>query len=251
MKYKKVIILVVVIVFLGLLGAYNKGMFTRSEPINVDVGEGLTIDDYDKKDETLKRLGFASVKEFNEFSDGSETKDEQIETLQSVFEMLDTVERESDMVDVVLSIGLYLNLFGETDKAIEQYEYLLIKRPTHSTVMNNLAWIYIDREEYEKAEGYFKTNIENNPAFSNWYINLADLYRSYMPEKKSEIPELIQQGIDEKEENFVLTVYLAEFYEKEKEYEKALEWYNKALAIDPDSKYTQQAIDFIETKMSQ
>ena len=250
MKYKKVIILVVIIVFLGLLGAYNKGVFTRPESINTDVGEELTVEDYDNKDKTLKRLGFMSVESLKELSDGSEAQNKQVETLQSVFEMLDTIDKESDMVDATLSVGLYLNLLGEADMAIEQYEYLLTKRPSHSTVINNLAWIYIEKEEHEKAEGYFKTNIENNPKFSNWYTNLADLYRSYMPEKKSDIPALIQQGIDEKEVNFALTMYLAEFYENEKEYNKALEWYNKALAIDPNSEYTQQAIEFVEEKIA-
>ena len=117
--------------------------------------------------------------------------------------------------------------------------------------MNNLAWIYIEKGEYGKAEGYIKTNIKNNPDFSNWYINLADLYRSFMPEKRSEILQLMQQGIDYKTEDFVLTMYLASFYEEEGEYENALEWYKKALVLDPESTFVQNVIPSIEAKIAQ
>lgn len=249
MKNKIITIIIIILVVLGGVAAYKAGVFTSTNN-SEQTGDVLTVADYDGKKETLERLGFSSVDDIANLSDGTDIQEEYVERLKNVFELLDTVDQEGDMVDATLSVGLYLNLLGETDLAIEQYEYLLINRPTHSTVMNNLAWIYIEGGEYEKAEEYFKTNIENNPDFSNWYINLADLYRSYIPEKKSEIPTLIQGGIDVKVEDFALTMYLAEYYESEKDYEKALDWYNKALEINPNASFPKQAIEYIEEKMA-
>lgn len=119
MKNKKIIIIAIVIVLLGIWGFYNKDIFTNSEPIITE--ETSVLEGYDKKAETLERLGFESTEDFANLSDGSEAQDRQVETLKNIFEILDTVDSEQDMVDATLGVALYLNILGEADLAIQQY----------------------------------------------------------------------------------------------------------------------------------
>lgn len=250
MNKRNKIALIITIVLIALLVGYNLAVKDGAfEPRPSE--QTLTIDDYENAQETLTRLGYESIESLDILSDGSEDDERFLTTLKNVTSKIDTVDKESDMFDAHLSVAVYLNLLGAQDEAIDQYEYLLTKRPQSSTVHNNLAWIYIDQGEYKTAEQLFKENIENNPKFANWYVNLGDLYQSFMPEKKDEIPELFETGHEQQPLDTEFILYLADYYESEEQYEKALEWYLKALEVNPNMQYAKDSAASMRDKLGQ
>ena len=211
--------------------------------------EPVAIEDIERSVDTLERLDYASIDDFDALAEGIVQGERYVQVLKDSFDLMDIATFEPDIIEAHLSVAVYLNVLGQTDKAIEQYKYLLAIRPDHSIALNNLAKIYVDAQEYEKAEESYKKVIATNPSFSQGYTDLADLYRAFISEKKPEIPQLIGEALEERQGSTNLMLYLAEFYEQEKEYDLAIEWYKKALDINPDIDIAKQAIEFIESKL--
>ena len=242
-KKQKTALYLLIILIITLSGIALTKNNDSADPVPV------AIEDIERSDDTLKRLGYMSVDEFDAFAEGVVQGKAYVQVLKDSFNSIDTATLESNIVEAHFSVAVYLDVLRQTDKAIEQYEYLLTISPKHSLALGDLAKIYVDRGEYEKAEEYYKKVIKTNPLLSQGYIDLAEVYRVFIPEKKSEIPQLIKEALKECSQSIDLTLYLAEFYEKEKEYQLAIECYQKVLDIDPNNSSVQQAIEFIENKL--
>ena len=237
-------ILIILIIILSSLSLIrNNDSANPTEPVAT---EG--IENIEKSSETLKRLGYESVDEFDVLAGDIVQGERYIQVLKDSFNLMDIATFEPDIIEAHFSVAVYLNVLGQTDKAIEQYEYLLNISPEHSIALDSLAKIYLDRGEYEKTESYYKQIIKANPSFSQSYMDLADVYCAFIPEKKSEIPQIIEEALKERPEGTNLMLYLAEFYEQEKKYDLSIEWYQKALDVNPDSEVAKQAIEFIKGK---
>ena len=234
------ILIILIIILSGIALTKNNNSASPVEPV--------AIEDIEKSVDTLKRLGYVSVDDFDALTDGIVQGERYVQVLKDSFDLMDIATFEPDIIEAHLSVAVYLDVLGQTEKAIEQYEYILTIQPGHSVVLGNLAKIYVNTQEYEKAEEYYKKIIEANPSFSQGYMDLADVYRAFMPEKKPEIPQLIEEILTERPQSTNSMLYLAEFYEQEKEYDLAIEWYQKALDINPDIDMAKQAIEFIENK---
>ena len=246
MKKQKIAlyILIILVVILSGIAITKNYDPTSTPPVAI---EG--IENIERSVDTLKRLGYASVDDFDVLAEGIAQGDRYVQVLKDSFNLMDIATFEPDIIEAHLSVAVYLNALEQTDKAVEQYEYLLTVRPKHSIALNNLAQIYLQRGEYEKVETCYQKVIDANPSFSPGYTDLADVYRAFMPEKKSEIPQLIEKALLEHYQHTGLMLYLAEFYEQEKEYKLAIEWYQKALDINPNIPSAEQAIEFLENKL--
>lgn len=254
MKEKKIVlgVLAVLIILFGGYKAYSTYLKkVQQDGVKEVIQKTASIEEYDRSTKTLERLELGSVDDLRKLSDGSETQNTYIERLKNILSLLDSAKTEPDIADATMSVAFYLNLLGQKDKAIVQYEYFLTKRPGHSTTLDNLGFIYIDLKDYVKAEEYFKKNIEFSPNFSKGYIDLSDLYQTGMPEKKTEVVSVIQEGINKTkgQEKQTLVEYLAEFYDREKEYARALEQYQELLKINPNNEYIQQSIASLKKKL--
>ena len=234
-------ILIILIIILSSIA------FTKNDS-SVDLVESVKIEDIERSTDTLKRLGYMSVDEFDAFAEGVLQGKAYVQVLKDSFDLMDTATLKPDLVELHFVVAVFLNMLKQTDKSIEQYEYLLTINPEHYLALNNLAQIYLDAQEYQKAEEYYKQAIKSAPFFENGYTNLADVYRAFIPEKKSEIPQIIEGALKERPEGTNLMLYLAEFYEQEKKYDLSIEWYQKALDVNPDSEVAKQAIEFIKGK---
>ena len=242
-KQKAVLyILIVLIIVLSSLAITKK-----DDPINPM--EPVAIEDIERSVDTLKRLGYTSVADFDVLAEGVVQGKAYVQVLKDSFNLMDETTLKLDIIEAHFSVAVYLNILRQTDKAIKQYEYLLTISPEHSLALDNLAKIYIDAQEYEKAEEYYKKRIEFNPSFGQNYMDLTNVYYAFLPEKRSEIPQIIKKALEGRPENTDLILYLAEFYKQEKEYTLAIEWYQKMLDIKPDSVVAKQAIEFIENKL--
>jgi tetratricopeptide (TPR) repeat protein len=204
---------------------------------------------YDTSAQTLKRLGFASITDVEKLSDGKKNNDTKVQELKKELAILDTSTNDIEIIKNSFFIAVNLDQLGQKDTAIKQYEYVLTKQSNHPTAINNLAVIYTAKGNYPKAEVYMKQLIALAPSESAHYTNLADVYRAFMKDKKSEIPALIQKGIDNNADKVSLTLYLADYYKQEGDFTKSVEWYKKALVLKPTSEEIKEALSVVENKL--
>lgn len=65
---------------------------------------------------------------------------------------------------------------GKTDQAIEAYEALAEDYPLRVEPANNLAVLYADRGEYDKARKWLEKAMATQPAYATAHRNLGDIY---------------------------------------------------------------------------
>jgi len=71
--------------------------------------------------------------------------------------------------------------------------------------------------------------IENGPDQARHYIALGELYFYYMPEKKSQIPDLYKKGLEKLPEDYDLLIGLAQYYKEAGDKENALKYYQEII----------------------
>ena len=83
-------------------------------------------------------------------------------------------------LDVSFRLANVFILLGSEASAIEIYKKIIVERPEHELVLNNLAWIYLtadDREirDVEKGMQLAKKSVELHPTIDN-LDTLAEAY---------------------------------------------------------------------------
>lgn len=184
----------------------------------------------------LVLLGYSAMADLDALAPNFPDGARYVKSIKDALAVLDTpTAKEEDLVEAHLTIGVGLKTLKNLDGAVKEYEEILKINEKHSIALNNLAQIYLEREDYPKAEEYFKKLIVASPTWFQAYTDLADLYRAYLPEKKKEIPGIIQQGLKESPNHVSFMVYLGEFYEAEKDKKNAARYYGEALKADPNN----------------
>lgn len=72
-----------------------------------------------------------------------------------------------------INLGVTYEKKGEYEAAIKEYKAASRKNPLAYLYIGN---VYFEMKDYEKAEGYYKMAIEEDPQNSDAYNNLAWLY---------------------------------------------------------------------------
>lgn len=136
------------------------------------------------------------------------------------------------------------------EEAIATYNKALELAPLDPLALNNLSNIYFTLEQYEKTEELLLKIINSNPrAMLQSYTDLADLYRYQLPEKRDKTPEILLKGLEhnpEKQELFLryLAVYHKDFGDKQ----KAVEYYEKLLEVEPDNETARTELEQLQAE---
>ncbi|MBQ9012671.1 MAG: DnaJ domain-containing protein [Bacilli bacterium] len=114
-------------------------------------------------------------------------------------------------------LGLALAYDNQLDKALEQFLELIGSDEENPVYNSNIAYVYLKKEEYLKAEKYFLRAHELDPINDNIINNLVDIYITQKKYKKAII--LLESCIGKyKDDNFrdftyyleMITVYIFE-----------------------------------------
>ncbi|KKS38757.1 MAG: hypothetical protein UV01_C0002G0065 [Parcubacteria group bacterium GW2011_GWA2_42_14] len=160
------------------------------------------------------------------------------------------VSESPDNLDNWLRAGVIKKFFGDYLGARDAWEYASLIRPQNSTSFANLGGLYaLYLKDYPKAELSYKKAIENAPGDIYPYTALADLYSSSEPageSRSNKIIKIIESGLAANPDNQTLLSYLARFYKEQGNFPKALEYYQKVLALDPHNKAVAAEIDALK-----
>jgi len=126
------------------------------------------------------------------------------------------------------------------DGAIYVYSKALEIQPTNTLILNNLADIYVQKKEYQKAADFYLRIIEHTPKWVNAYRNLATIYKYHLKEKYSDMEEILLNGIarvKEIDSEAPVDFYsmLAVFYDETGNIEKAIENYEIVVELTPEN----------------
>jgi tetratricopeptide (TPR) repeat protein len=149
----------------------------------------------------------------------------------------DKIKEDPTNVDSYITIARWKTDKEQFEDAIKIYKAALQFRPTDTLLWNNLADIYIKNKRYAEAEEAYLKITENNPGWVQAYRSLVDLYRYQIPEKRGDIPKLLEDGMARNLEymkiHFVqlLAVYYRDFGPKE----EAIKWYEELVKLDPEN----------------
>ena len=113
----------------------------------------------------------------------------------------------------------------------------------------HLATTYYDMKEYDLSVQHFKRCIELDPESSLAKNNLAYLYAE-MDKNIEEGIELAQEAIKDNENNSAYLDTLGWLYYRQGEFEKALEYLKKAVALSPDSAESQYHLGQVYLKLN-
>jgi len=113
----------------------------------------------------------------------------------------------------------------------------------------NQANVYIELEEYDKAENDLKIALEQDIGEQNLYIALADLYRLYMNKSKEDVMAVYEKGLVTVVSGGNLVNSYASYLNSVGEYEKALKYYKMLSQAYPNNTGYQNLIKELEIKV--
>jgi Tfp pilus assembly protein PilF len=121
---------------------------------------------------------------------------------------------------------------GKIDIAQELYNQVLKIDPSHSQSLVNIAVIFSNLKEHQKAKEIYEKAIEINPNFANAHNNLGNTFQDLGENQKAK--ECYEKAIEINPNHSQAHNNLGIIFKKLEDYNKAKEIYEKAIEIDPN-----------------
>ncbi len=167
------------------------------------------------------------------------------------------LEQNPDAYQIHLSTGDCYREKGEFDKAIEEYNKALeqaladedMGKETAAIALASLGEISLRKEDFEKAQDYFKQSIEMYPDNEILAYNVGEIY--FSNRKIEEAIHYFELSTQIKPDWPASYLKLGYVYLNKSDYEKAKLNFNKFLELDPESSEApavKNIIDYLEKR---
>jgi len=158
------------------------------------------------------------------------------------------LEENPEDIEALIDIAQIKYGLQDIDGSIAVYNKILEINPNHVLSLNNLGDMYNQKKEYEKAAEMYLRIIESTPKWINAYRELGYIYKYHFPERYYEIEELLLNGIEkfkelEGEAPVDLYSMLAVYYDETEQVEKAIEYLEIVVELDPNNQPAQQRLE--------
>jgi len=137
------------------------------------------------------------------------------------------------------SIGMIKKELYDFEGARDVWEYVSYMSPENSLSFFHLGNLYMeDLKDNQKAEENFLIaleNSENERGNEQYYRAVTTFYTYYYTEKKQQVEKILLDVLKTElyKESFDVMTLLATYYGNNNQKEKAIEYWQKALALDP------------------
>ncbi len=138
---------------------------------------------------------------------------------------------EEELIPVQTTMALLFQGTGDYDAAIDIYDNILANDPRNDVALRGLGDAYKSKQEFSKAEQYYKQAISLKPDYWAGYEKLGTFYMSRS--KYEEALEPYQQVISLTPNNHLAFSNLGNAYYYMNDWPKAREFYEKSLNIQP------------------
>lgn len=147
----------------------------------------------------------------------------------TAYEKWTAVEPESELPWTQLGIA-HLGTHN-LDKAREALDKALAINPKSGLAYNYLGALAEERRQPKEAEAFFIKSIEFNPRNPFAHLNLAQLLIMQGRHKEALAP--LNKTLEIQPDNQFAIFYLGRYYQMEKDFSKAADFYEKAVVKDP------------------
>ena len=123
-----------------------------------------------------------------------------------------------------------MHVQGKDDEAVADYQKILEIQPEDRDALYNLGIIAWRKKDFDKAEGYFRSLLKVSPADPKALFGLGSILLDQG--KAQDAVGFLNQYLETKPEDTSAYLVLAGAYTALKQYLKALDTYEKAIALD-------------------
>lgn len=93
--------------------------------------------------------------------------------------LAEAMKIDSDLMQVISTLGLINRGTGDYDQAIENFKEVITREPNNAMAFRQLAGTYVEQGELEKAEANYKVAIKLKPDYWRGYSDLGNFYLRY------------------------------------------------------------------------
>jgi tetratricopeptide (TPR) repeat protein len=139
------------------------------------------------------------------------------------------------------NLGIAYMGLEQWDAAIEEFEQLTqdMLYATPHFPLSNLGRAYYQKNDFPRAERYFKAALKREPAFLNAQLGLAQTYRKRL--RLQEAFEVLQRAIQQHPKAAPLYLELGQVYQLGELNDRARQAYARVVELDPDGPLARQA----------
>lgn len=153
-----------------------------------------------------------------------------------------------------IQVGMLKKTIGDFEGARDVWEYAGLIEPLNSLSFANLGelyWRYL--HDFPKAERNLKISIKHKSNDFQTYITLSDLYYYSYVEKADQADKVLLDGIDANSNDLSVKINLikalASLYQREKEFAKAVEQWQKVLDLEPGNTEVAETLEALRKKI--
>jgi len=150
------------------------------------------------------------------------------------------LEVAPDNADVRYLRGMLNQKLGDTAKAIQDYNFLIIHRNADGFVFNNLGTIEAQLKRYSQAKDLFSQAVNSDPLRVEFHNNLSEVFASL--KNYDQAIEEYRTVLALEPDNLVALFNLGLIYKNRGDFVEAQKQWERILAINPDDADTLQAL---------
>jgi type IV pilus assembly protein PilF len=131
----------------------------------------------------------------------------------------------------------------EWDRAILYFKEVLsdLLYVTPHYPLSNLGWAYFNKKEYATAEKYYKDALAVDPKFIHALLGLAKTYAAMGGERLPKAVATLESAVQQYPDSSQLYLELAKAYTVLREYKRAIDAFETAATLAPDSPLAAEA----------
>lgn len=162
-----------------------------------------------------------------------------------------TLVLNPDFIEAYNNLGVILEQEGDWEKAKEYYLRALSYNPEVLEVLNNLGILERKYGDKQKAIEYYKKALEIAPENEVSKFNLLEVYLALSKdaiERQDLVTalEYFMKAFKIDQNNFEIANNIGSVYARQEKYKNAIEWYQKALELNPDFKEARNNLEKAE-----
>lgn len=132
-----------------------------------------------------------------------------------------------------------LKMFGDAIGAYEQSNNIA----KSSVAIHNLGNVYKDMGEFKKAEDAYLKTLEVDPSDIQAYLSLFEMYKLAWNGKKYNPELILLAGIAAMPDDSTLLANLANYYKEIGDKQKAMEYFEKTIQLNPSNEAAKKEIE--------
>ena len=141
------------------------------------------------------------------------------------------IKLDAQYADAYYRLGWTHNELGAYDKAIEHLKKAVELKKDYAFALQEMGYAYKKKENYTEALNYFNKAIIAKPDYATAYKQLGDVYIKL--KRVTEAATAYEKAYNLDNKNEGACYELGFWYNENNNFEKALEWLNRAAAIKP------------------